>query len=62
MVTLYRPPRGIRGSVLTCGPRFRIFRGLRVVTRLGAIRRPRLSAVLRICWHFSRAHSSWSRG
>lgn len=53
--------RFLRASVVRCAPRFRIFRGLRIVAHLQHLKHPGLSAVLRHHWHVLRAHSSYSR-
>gem|GEM_PF-6953739 len=53
--------RLLRASVVSSGPRFRIFRELRCAPHLSALKHARLSGLLRCHWHILRTHSSYSR-
>jgi hypothetical protein len=61
--TIDRPRRRFkfRCSIFVCEPKYRIVRMVLRVVRLHALRRLKSRALLRIHWHHTRTHSSWSR-
>lgn len=59
--TFERPKkRGVRRSVFSCEPRYRVLRAIHARAVRG-LHHAGLSVLLRAQWHLLRAHSSWSR-